>query len=70
VPRTRNHRSLRDHARRRRFDLLIDWGWFYFITADVPALDFFFKLFGAGFSILIFSYLTSSFTLANKSMLM
>ena len=39
----------------KKFDLLIDWGWFYFITKPMfKALDFFFQLFGNfGVSILI-----------------
>src|SRR4030065_2500462 len=38
-----------------KFDLLIDWGWFYFLTKPLFfALDFFFKLVGnVGVSILI-----------------
>jgi len=53
------------------FDLLIDWGWFYFITKPMfLALDFFFKLFSNfGVSILLVTVLikTLFFPLANKS---
>ena len=53
------------------FDLLIDWGWFYFITKPMfLALDFFFKLFGNfGVSILLVTVLVKTlfFPLANKS---
>jgi YidC/Oxa1 family membrane protein insertase len=53
------------------FDLLIDWGWFYFITKPMfLLLDFFFKLFGNfGVSILLVTVLikTLFFPLANKS---
>jgi YidC/Oxa1 family membrane protein insertase len=39
----------------KKFDLLIDWGWFYFITKPLfKVLDYFYKLFGNfGISILI-----------------
>ncbi len=53
------------------FDLLIDWGWFYFITKPMfMALDFFFKLVGNfGLAILIVTVLVKAlfFPLANKS---
>src|SRR3984893_5405498 len=53
------------------FDLLIDWGWFYFITKPIfLALDFFFHLFGNfGISILLVTVLVKLlfFPLANKS---
>ncbi len=53
------------------FDLLIDWGWFYFLTKPLfYALDFFFKLVGNfGVSILIVTVIIKLilFPLANKS---
>jgi YidC/Oxa1 family membrane protein insertase len=53
------------------FDLLIDWGWFYFITKPMfLALDFFFHLIGNfGIAILIVTVLVKAlfFPLANKS---
>jgi YidC/Oxa1 family membrane protein insertase len=53
------------------FDLLIDWGWFYFITKPMfLALDFFFHLVGNfGIAILIVTVLVKFlfFPLANKS---
>ena len=53
------------------FDLLIDWGWFYFITKPMfLALDFFFHLFGNfGVAILLVTVLVKIlfFPLANKS---
>jgi len=53
------------------FDLLIDWGWFYFITKPMfLALDFFYRLVGNfGLAILIVTVLikTLFFPLANKS---
>jgi YidC/Oxa1 family membrane protein insertase len=53
------------------FDLLIDWGWFYFITKPMfLALDFFFKLVGNfGVAILLVTVLVKTlfFPLANKS---
>ena len=55
----------------RKFDLLIDWGWFYFITKPLfKALDFFFRLFGNfGLSILIVTVFLKAFflPLANRS---
>jgi YidC/Oxa1 family membrane protein insertase len=55
----------------RQFELLIDWGWFHFITRPMfYALDFFFKLVGNfGVSILIVTVLVKLlfFPLANKS---
>jgi YidC/Oxa1 family membrane protein insertase len=53
------------------FDLLIDWGWFYFITKPMfLALDYFFHLVGNfGLAILIVTVLVKIlfFPLANKS---
>ena len=53
------------------FDLLIDWGWFYFLTKPMfLALDFFFRLVGNfGIAILIVTVLVKIlfFPLANKS---
>src|SRR4051794_2752102 len=53
------------------FDLLIDWGWFYFITKPMfLALDKFYRLFGNfGVSILLVTVLVKLlfFPLANKS---
>ncbi|MCA6115508.1 membrane protein insertase YidC [Bradyrhizobium sp. WSM 1738] len=53
------------------FDLLIDWGWFYFITKPMfLALDYFFHVFGNfGVSILLVTLLIKLlfFPLANKS---
>ncbi len=53
------------------FDLLIDWGWFYFITKPMfLALDFFYRLVGNfGISILLVTVLVKLlfFPLANKS---
>src|SRR3954453_7635490 len=53
------------------FDLLIDWGWFYFITKPMfLALDFFYHLVGNfGFAILLVTVLVKLlfFPLANKS---
>ncbi len=53
------------------FDLLIDWGWFYFITKPMfLALDFFFHLVGNfGVAILLVTVLVKLlfFPLANKS---
>ena len=55
----------------KKFDRLIDWGWFYFITKPMfKALDYFFRLFGNfGVSILIVTvFLKLLFLpLANKS---
>ncbi len=54
-----------------RFELLIDWGWFYFITKPLFwMLDYFYKLFGNfGVAILIVTVLIKIvfFPLANKS---
>ncbi len=53
------------------FDLLIDWGWFYFITKPMfLALDYFFHLVGNfGIAILIVTVIVKAlfFPLANKS---
>jgi YidC/Oxa1 family membrane protein insertase len=53
------------------FDLLIDWGWFYFITKPMfLALDWFFRFFGNfGVSILLVTVIVKLlfFPLANKS---
>ncbi len=55
----------------RQFELMIDWGWFHFITKPMfYVLDYFFKLFGNfGVSILIVTVLLKAafFPLANKS---
>ena len=55
----------------KNFDLLIDWGWFYFITKPLfKVLDFFYRLFGNfGVAILIVTVLLKIvfFPLANKS---
>lgn len=54
-----------------KFDLLIDWGWFYFLTKPLFfALDYFYKLVGNfGLSILIVTVIIKLilFPLANKS---
>ncbi|WP_367193658.1 membrane protein insertase YidC [Amorphus sp. 3PC139-8] len=54
-----------------KFDLLIDWGWFYFLTRPMfYALDFFYKLVGNfGVAILIVTVLIKAafFPLANKA---
>src|SRR6185436_13230267 len=54
-----------------KFELLIDWGWFYFLTKPMfYALDFFYKLVGNfGLAILIVTFLIKIilFPLANKS---
>ncbi len=54
-----------------KFDLLIDWGWFYFLTRPMfYSLDFFYKLIGNfGLAILIVTLLIKLvlFPLANKS---
>ena len=54
-----------------RFDLLIDWGWFYFITKPLfMVMDYFYHLFGNfGIAILIVTVLIKGafFPLANKS---
>jgi YidC/Oxa1 family membrane protein insertase len=53
------------------FDLLIDWGWFYFLTKPMfLGLDFFFRFFGNfGISILLVTVIVKLlfFPLANKS---
>ena len=53
------------------FDLLIDWGWFHFLTKPMfVALDFFFRMFGNfGVAILLVTVLVKVifFPLANKS---
>ena len=55
----------------KNFDLLIDWGWFYFITKPLfKVLDFFYKLTGNfGVAILIVTVLIKGlfFPLANRS---
>ncbi|KQO68330.1 membrane protein insertase YidC [Methylobacterium sp. Leaf89] len=55
----------------KQFDLLIDWGWFHFITKPMfRALDFFFHLFGNfGVSILVVTFCLKLLFLpiANKS---
>jgi YidC/Oxa1 family membrane protein insertase len=54
-----------------KFDLLIDWGWFYFLTKPMFfALDYFYKLVGNfGLAILIVTFIIKLvlFPLANKS---
>jgi YidC/Oxa1 family membrane protein insertase len=54
-----------------RFDLLIDWGWFYFITKPLfKVIDYFYHLVGNfGLAILIVTVLIKAafFPLANKS---
>jgi YidC/Oxa1 family membrane protein insertase len=54
-----------------RFELLIDWGWFYFITKPMfKAIDYFYRHVGnLGFAILIVTVLVKLlfFPLANKS---
>jgi YidC/Oxa1 family membrane protein insertase len=61
----------KDSQHIKNFDLLIDWGWFYFITKPLfNVLDFFYHLVGNfGVSILIVTVLlkTLFFPLANKS---
>ena len=53
------------------FDLMIDWGWFYFITKPLfQMMDFFYKLFGNfGVAILFVTVIIKAvfFPLANKS---
>jgi YidC/Oxa1 family membrane protein insertase len=55
----------------KNFDLLIDWGWFYFITKPLfKVLDFFYKLFGNfGIAILLVTVILKAlfFPLASKS---
>lgn len=55
----------------KNFDLLIDWGWFYFITKPLfKVLDFFYRLFGNfGVAILLVTVILKAifFPLANKS---
>ena len=55
----------------KRFDLMIDWGWFYFITKPMfYAIDWFYHLFGNfGVAILLVTVLIKLifFPLANKS---
>ena len=54
-----------------KFNLMIDWGWFWFLTKPLfHALDYFFKMFGNyGVSILVVTVLIKliMFPLANKS---
>jgi YidC/Oxa1 family membrane protein insertase len=63
--------SYKDGLGIKRFDLLIDWGWFYFITKPLfKVLDFFYRLFGNfGVSILIVTVFLKLlfFPLANRS---
>ena len=49
----------------KKFDLLIDWGWFYFITKPMFwALDFFYRFFGNfGVSILLVTFILKGFFL-------
>ena len=55
----------------KRFDLAIDWGWFYFLTKPIFfALDYFYRLLGNfGLAIMLFTVLLKAafFPLANKS---
>jgi YidC/Oxa1 family membrane protein insertase len=55
----------------KNFDLLIDWGWFYFITKPLfKVLDFFYRMFGNfGVAILLVTVVLKLifFPLANKS---
>jgi YidC/Oxa1 family membrane protein insertase len=55
----------------KKFDLMIDWGWFYFITKPMfKALDFFYRMFGNfGVSILLVTLILKLFfvPLANRS---
>lgn len=55
----------------KRFDLLIDWGWFYFITKPLfKVMDYFYRLLGNfGLAILLVTVLVKLvfFPLANKS---
>ena len=55
----------------KNFDLIIDWGWFYFITKPLfKVIDYFYKLLGNfGLAILLVTVLlkTLFFPLANKS---
>jgi YidC/Oxa1 family membrane protein insertase len=55
----------------KRFDLLIDWGWFYFITKPLfKAIDYFYRLLGNfGLAILLVTVIIKLvfFPLANKS---
>jgi YidC/Oxa1 family membrane protein insertase len=55
----------------KRFDLLIDWGWFYFITKPLfKVLDYFYRLLGNfGLAILLVTVIIKLvfFPLANKS---
>ena len=55
----------------KRFDLLIDWGWFYFITKPLfKVIDYFYRLLGNfGLSILLVTVIIKLvfFPLANKS---
>jgi len=60
-----------DQLKLNHFDLLIDWGWFYFITKPMfLVLDFFYRLVGNfGVAILLVTLLIKAvfFPLANKS---
>ena len=55
----------------KRFDLMIDWGWFYFITKPLfKVIDWLYRVFGNfGVSILLVTVLLKIlfFPLANKS---
>ena len=59
---SRSRRRLRRQHGIPKFDLLIDWGWFYFLTKPLFfALDFFYKLVGNfGLAILIVTLCISS----------
>ena len=68
---TRGQRATRRQLGLNRFDLLIDWGWFYFITKPMFfAIDYLYRLVGNfGLAILIVTVLVKAafFPLANKS---
>ncbi|MCG7392078.1 membrane protein insertase YidC [Microvirga sp. ACRRW] len=63
--------AYQDNLGIKNFDLMIDWGWFYFITKPLfKVLDFFFRLFGNfGIAILLVTVILKIFffPLANKS---
>ena len=73
-PAPRKYRSsmtMTSQLKLNRFDLLIDWGWFYFITKPLfIVMDYFYRLVGNfGLAILIVTVLIkiAFFPLANKS---
>ena len=69
--RSRSSTATRSRSASSRFELLIDWGWFYFITKPLfKLIDLLYRLFGNfGVSILIVTVLLKLvfFPLANKS---